>query len=158
MFFPETKRMIYCKNHVNNTNNIELLNAGISNDIVWDKTRKRVLSDFYNMLGLILYSFCTADCTLMVEYNWMTKAFIDRNIFVSPSKLFYTSSGPLGLIPTDSCSVYGTGRIHCKHTLSVNYQRAINRVENEPHYFVATQTSSAICAQLCSNRCTFLCL
>ena len=86
MFFPETKRMIYCKNHVNNTNNIELLNAGISNDIVWDKTRKRVLSDFYNMLGLILYSFCTADCTLMVEYNWMTKAFIDRNIFVSPSK------------------------------------------------------------------------
>lgn len=32
----------------------------------------------------------------------------------------------------DSCSVYGTGRIHCESTLSVNYHRAINRAEKEP--------------------------
>lgn len=32
----------------------------------------------------------------------------------------------------DSCSVYGTGRIHCEGTLSVNYHRAINRAEKEP--------------------------
>lgn len=31
-----------------------------------------------------------------------------------------------------SCSVYGTGRIHCENTLSVNYHRAINRAEKEP--------------------------
>ncbi len=29
--------------------------------------------------------------------------------------------------------MYGTGRIHCHSTLSVNYHRAINRVETEPH-------------------------
>lgn len=32
----------------------------------------------------------------------------------------------------DSCSVYGTGRIHCESSLSVNYHRAINRAEKEP--------------------------
>lgn len=31
-----------------------------------------------------------------------------------------------------SCSVYGTGRIHCHSKLSVNYHRAINRAEKEP--------------------------
>ena len=35
-------------------------------------------------------------------------------------------------VNTDSCSVYGTGRIHCESTLSVNYHRAINRAEKEP--------------------------
>lgn len=32
----------------------------------------------------------------------------------------------------DSCSVYGTGRIHCEQSRSVNYRRAINRAETEP--------------------------
>lgn len=32
----------------------------------------------------------------------------------------------------DSCSVYGTGRIHCESSTSVNYHRAINRAEKEP--------------------------
>lgn len=32
----------------------------------------------------------------------------------------------------DSCSVYGTGRIHCHSKISVNYHRAINRAEKEP--------------------------
>ena len=32
----------------------------------------------------------------------------------------------------DSCSVYGTGRIHCEQSRSVNYRRAINRAETDP--------------------------
>lgn len=32
----------------------------------------------------------------------------------------------------DSCSVYGTGRIHCEQSQSVNYRRAINRAETDP--------------------------
>lgn len=31
-----------------------------------------------------------------------------------------------------SCSVYGTGRIHCEQSRSVNYRRAINRAETDP--------------------------
>lgn len=31
-----------------------------------------------------------------------------------------------------SCSVYGTGRIHCATPRSVNYHRAINRAEKDP--------------------------
>lgn len=31
----------------------------------------------------------------------------------------------------DSCSVYGTGRIHCERSRSVNYRRAINRAETD---------------------------
>lgn len=32
----------------------------------------------------------------------------------------------------DSCPVYGTGRIHCEQSRSVNYRRAINRAETDP--------------------------
>lgn len=37
-----------------------------------------------------------------------------------------------GVKNIDSCSVYGTGRIHCHNKISVNYHRAINRAEKEP--------------------------
>lgn len=42
------------------------------------------------------------------------------------------SIGRFGWGETHSCPVYGTGRIHCEKTLSVNYHRAINRAEKDP--------------------------
>lgn len=35
-------------------------------------------------------------------------------------------------LESDSWSVYGTGRIHCEQSRSVNYRRAIHRAETEP--------------------------
>ena len=55
-------------------------------------------------------------------------------------------------VDNDSCSVYGTGRIHCESSLSVNYHRAINRAEKEPlddarphRLTVSLVSSAALC-------------
>lgn len=56
----------------------------------------------------------------------------------------------------DSCSVYGTGRIHCEQSQSVNYRRAINRAETEPRVPQSTSppfawTSTSPGAQGCKD-------
>lgn len=49
----------------------------------------------------------------------------------------------------DSCPVYGTGRIHCEQSQSVNYRRAINRAETDPR---VPRSSSPLCLDLAVFR------